>query len=319
MLNGASWKELARELYDEVTADNVFDGAAALGFYLMVAVFPALILTMSVLPYLPIDRVDQAIMDLIDQALPDDASAMVSGVVSDVTTNRRSGLLSFSALATLWAVSTGMFGVMRQLNRTYDVEESRGFVRGRATAIGLSALFGVLVIGALSLVVLGGVIQSWIGSRFGFSGGLLTFFAVLRWVIIVSALLLGFALIYRLAPNIDVKFKLISPGSVIGVVLLIAVSLGFGFYAQNFGNYNAMYGSIGAVVMLMIWLYMAGLVLLAGSEINALVERHQGRSAQMTREGASENDHDDDGERHPADDLPGHAPARPASTQPARA
>jgi membrane protein len=307
MLNGVSWRQFLRELYEEVTDDDVFDGAAALGFYLMVAVFPALILTMAVLPYLPIDRVDRAIMDLIDQALPQEASAMVAGVVEDVTTNRRSGLLSFSALATLWAVSTGMFGVMRQLNRTYDVEESRGFVRGRATAIGLSMLFGVLVIGALSLVVLGGVIQSWIGARFGFSGALLTFFAVLRWVIIVSALLVGFALIYRLAPNVDLKFKLITPGSVVGVALLIAVSLGFGVYTQNFGNYNAMYGGIGAVVMLMIWLYMAGLVLIVGSEINALVERHRGeQGARTTR----------DGERVERRD---HRSRSAASSEPARA
>jgi membrane protein len=274
MPSGISWKQFLRDLYAEISDDNVFTGAAALGYYLTLAIFPALILTISILPYLPIERVDQAIMDLLDQALPRDASQLVAGVVSDVTSQPRGGLLSFSALATLWVASTGMHAIMLQLNITYGVKEARGIIRGRATAMALSLLFGVLVIGALSLVVLGGVIQDWLIGRFGFSSAFLTFFAALRWVIIVAALLLGFALFYRLGPNIKRKFQLVTPGSLIGVGLLIAASLGFAFYTRNFGHYDATYGSIGAVIILMLWLYIAGLVLLLGSEINVLLERY---------------------------------------------
>jgi membrane protein len=274
MIYGVSIKQFLVHLNQEMSEDNIFNGAAALGFYLTLALFPAMILLMTLIPYLPIQDVDKAIMDLLGQALPPEAYDMVEKVVSEVTSDKRGGLLSFGLLGTLWAASTGMFAIMQQLNITYDVKEGRNFIKARVIALILSLLFGLLVIGAFSLIVLGGVIQDWVGSQFGFSGALLTFFVVFRWVVIVLALLLGFAIIYKYAPNVEQKFRFITPGSVLGVTLLVIVSLGFAFYASNFGNYDATYGSIGAVIILMMWLYIAGLVILIGSEINALIEHY---------------------------------------------
>jgi membrane protein len=274
MIKGVSNKQFLLDLNQEISEDNVYNGAAALGFYLTLAIFPAMILVMSIIPYLPIQDVDKAIMDLLGQALPEEAYGMVEGVVKEVTAERRGGLLSFGILGTLWAASTGMYAIMQQLNVTYDVKEERSFIRARAIAILLSILFFLLVIGAFTLIVLGGVIEDWLGSQFGFSDVLLIFFAVFRWVIIALALLLGFALIYRYAPNVEQKFKFITPGSVLGVVLLIVVSIGFAIYTSNFADYSATYGSIGAVIILMLWLYCAGLVILVGSEVNSLVEHY---------------------------------------------
>ncbi len=277
MIHGLSTKQFLIDLKREISNDNLFNGAAALGFYLTLAIFPAIILLMTIIPYLPIERVDEAIMDLLGQALPAEAFGMVERVVEEVTSERRGGLLSFSLLGTLWAASTGMYAIMQQLNITYDVKEARSFIRARATALVLSLLFGLLVIGAFSLIVIGGILEEWIGSRLGFSGALLTFFAMFRWVIIVLALLLGFALIYRYAPNVEQKFSFITPGSIFGVTLLILASLGFALYASNFADYSATYGSIGAVIILMLWLYIAGVVILLGSEINALLEHYSSR------------------------------------------
>jgi membrane protein len=274
MFHGVSFKQFALDLNQEISNDNVFNGAAALGYYLTLAIFPAIILLMTIIPYLPIHNVDKAIMDLLGEALPPQAFDMVSGVVSEVTKNQRGGLLSFSLLGTLWAASSGMYAVMQQLNITYDVKEGRSFIRARGTAILLSLMFGLLVIGAFSLIVLGGVIQDWLGTRIGLSQGVLIFFALFRWIVILLALLLGFAVIYRFGPDVEQKFKFITPGSLLGVALLIAVSLGFAYYTSHFANYSATYGSIGAVIILMLWLYIAGLVILIGSEINALIEHY---------------------------------------------
>jgi membrane protein len=274
MVLGVPVTQFVRELYHEVNEDDVFNGAAVLGFYLTLAIFPAMILTMAVIPYLPIANVDQAIMDLLRQALPAEAATMFTDVVEEVTSEQRGGLLSFGALATLWATSTGMYAVMQQLNISYDVKEARGFVRARLVAIGLSLMFGLLIIGAFSLIVLGGVMQDWIGAQIGASGAVLAFFAGLRWVIIVLALLLAFALIYYFAPNVEQDFAFITVGSVIGTVTLVLASLGFAWYAQSFGDYSATYGSVGAVIVLMLWLYIAGLAILLGSEINSLIEHH---------------------------------------------
>jgi membrane protein len=293
MLHGVSIKQFLLDLNREISDDNVYNGAAALGYYLTLAIFPALILLMTIIPYLPIQDVDKAIMDLLGQALPEEAYGMVKGVVSEVTGERRGGLLSFSLLGTLWAVSTGMYAIMQQLNITYDVKEERSFLRARATALLLSVLFGLLVIGAFSLIVLGGIIEDWLGSQLGFSDVLITLFAVFRWIVIVLALLLGFAMIYRYAPNVEQKFSFITPGSVLGVALLIIVSLGFAIYTSNFADYSATYGSIGAVIILMLWLYIAGLVILIGSEINALIEHYsskgkrKGEKKEGEREGSA--------------------------------
>ncbi len=274
MIHGISIKQFLLDLNQEISNDNVFNGAAALGFYMTLAIFPAMILLMTIIPYLPIDRVDEAIMDLLGQALPPEAYELFEGVVMEVTGERRGGLLSFSLLGTLWATSTGMYGIMQQLNITYNVKEDRSFVRVRVTALILSLLFGLLVIGAFSLIVLGGLIEDWIGNLLGTTGALLIFFAVFRWVVIVFAMLLGFAIIYRFAPNVEQKFRFITPGSLIGAALLILVSLGFAAYTSNFADYDATYGSIGAVIILMLWLYITGLVILIGSEINVLLEHY---------------------------------------------
>jgi membrane protein len=162
---------------------------------------------------------------------------------------------------------------MRQINFAYDVSEARSFLRARAVALLLSVVFGAMILTAFSLIVLGGIVQDWLGSRFGFSQLLLNFFATLRWVIIVASMLLGFALVYRFAPNVEQRSGFVTPGSVFGVVALILVSLGFSLYISNFGDYGAMYGSIGAVIVLMLWFYAAAFVIIAGAEINALLHR----------------------------------------------
>lgn len=262
-----------RDLLDRVLQNDVFTGAAALAFYLTLAFFPALVVLITLVPFLPIDRVDEAIFDFLAQALPAEAATLVHRVVSEAIDEQHGGLLSISLFAAAWAASTGMYGVMRQINFAYDVTEVRSFMRARFTALVLSLIFGALVLGAFSLIVLGGVLQDWIGSRFGFSDLLLTFFATLRWVIIVVFMLLGFGLVYRYGPNVEQRIAFLSPGTAFGVPALIAVSLGFSYYIRSFGGYGAMYGSIGAVIILMLWLYAAGLVVIVGAEINALQQR----------------------------------------------
>lgn len=287
-IRGLRAGDFVRELYRRIDEDNVFNGAAALAFYLTLAIFPALIALMSVIPYLPIDNVDAEIMNVINQALPEEAAALVDDVVQTVTQEERGGLLSFGLLATLWAASTGMYAVMRQLNITYDVAEARSFVRARATAILLSLLFGALILAAFSLVVLGGVLEEWMRGWLDYPDAVVAGFAVFRWVVIWVALVGGLALVYRLAPNVRRQFRFMLPGSIFGTVGLILASLGFSFYVVNFADYSATYGSIGAVIVLMLWLYIAGLVILVGSEINALLE-HLGPPGKRQEKGAPDD------------------------------
>src|SRR5215831_16285500 len=217
--------EFIKELYREINEDAIFNGAAVLGFYLTLAIFPAVIFLMALLPYLPVPHIDEAIMALLRQALPPQASQMFVGVVEEVVSRRSGGVLSFGLLAALWATSTGMYAIMQQLNVSYDVNETRGVVRARLIAIGLSLLFIAFVIGGLSLIVLGGLFEGWLGDHFGLGSALLVTFAVFRWIVTTIGLLLAFALIYFLAPDVKQRFVFITPGSVIGVAVLVIASL----------------------------------------------------------------------------------------------
>lgn len=265
--------DFLKRVYAEADRDEIFNGAAALAFFLMLAIFPAMIFLMALIPYLPVAHVDQAIMDLLRQTLPSSAADMFSGVVQQVTSHRRGGLLSLGLIVALWSASTGMYAIMRQLNIAFNVAERRNFVKARLTALTLTLLFFVLVLGALSLIVLGGVLQDMIGRRIGFTHPLLQAFVVFRWLVIVLGLLVAVALIYRYAPNRQQPFRLFTAGGIAATLLLMAASFVFSIYVTNFGNYSAVYGSVGAVIVLMLWLYIAGVVILLGAEINVVVER----------------------------------------------
>jgi membrane protein len=289
---GVSYKQFGNDLKNEIKNDNVSNGAAALAYYWVLAIFPAMIAFLSLLPYLPIPNLQQSVMDLLNQILPGDASRMFTGTVQEVLSQRKGGLLSVGLLLTIWAASNGMYAIMQQLNITYDVKEGRSFFKVRGTAIFLTLIVGALFIAGFSLVVFGGHIQQWIASAIGDVGVLSTFFAVLRWVIIALAMTLAFSVTYYFAPDVEQKFKFITPGSIMGVLLLIGASIAFRVYADNFGKYSATYGSIGAVIILMLWLNITGYVILIGSEINSLIEHYspqgkqKGQKEEVSSQGA---------------------------------
>jgi membrane protein len=278
---GVSWiqfgkdilsKKFAEDLYSEISKDNVFNGAAALAYYWMLALFPATIFLLTLLPYLPIPDLDKAILDLMHQAMPRETANLVEETVDTVINQKHGGLFSFGIIFTIWTASTGIYAIMQQLNITYNVEEGRSFPKARGIALLLTFIVLILIISAFGLVVFGGIIQDWLASVFGSSDLLLSFFSMLRWIIIICFLLLGFAVLFYFGPNVEQRFKFITPGSLLGVVVFVFATLGFRYYVANFGNYNATYGSIGAVIVLMLWLYITGLVFLVGSEVNVVLE-----------------------------------------------
>ena len=263
-----------RDLWREINEDNISSGAASLAYFLMLAIFPAAIFLLSLLPYLPIPNLEEAIMDLLRQVMPAQAAGLFTTTVENVVSERRGGLLSLGFLFTLWAASNGMAAVMEQLNVTYDVKDERSFFKRRGLALLLVVLFGALVVGAFGLIVFGGVLQEQLARVIGWSPALLAFFAGFRWAVILGMITLGFSTIYYFGPDVEQKFRFITPGSVLGTVILVAAALGFRFYVERFGSYEATYGSLGAVIILLLWLYVAGLVLLLGSEVNALLEHY---------------------------------------------
>jgi membrane protein len=266
------WGKFSKELWREIQDDHVFTGAAALAYFLLLAIFPGAIFVLSLLPYLPIPHMQQALMDLLYQVLPAQSATLFEGTVRNLVSEKQGGLLTFGFAFMLWSASTGMYAIMQELNVAYDARERRPFWKVQATALVLMLLFVLLIIGSLSLVIFGGVVQSRLASMIGWSRPLLMFFATVRWIIIAISLLLALALVYRFGPDANLKFRFISPGNVAAAALIALSSIGFQFYVTEFGKtYNATYGSLGAVIILMLWLYLSGLAILVGGEINTVL------------------------------------------------
>ena len=177
----------ARDLWREIQQDDVFDGAAVLAFFFLLAVFPAAIFVFSLFPFLSIPHLQQAMLDLLHQTLPEQSANFFEGTFPQVASKGSRGLLTFGLVFALWSGSTGIYALMEQLNVICDVAERRPFWKRRGIAILLMMFFAVLAIGSLSLVIFGGVLQSSLASIIGWSQPLLIFFATIRWIIITAA------------------------------------------------------------------------------------------------------------------------------------
>ena len=271
------WFDFAKSLWREIDDDNVLDGAAVLAFYFLLAIFPAAIFVLSLLPYLAIPHLQQAILDLLHQVLPTQSADIFEATVQYVASGSMGGLLTFGLIFALWSGSTGVYAIIEQLNVIWDATDRRPFWKARGIAILLMLFFAVLTIGSLSLVIFGGAIQSWMAYLIGWSRPLLFFFATLRWIILAAALLLALAVAYWFGPEGNAKFRFISPGNVSAALLIALVSIGFRIYVSKFANYNAIYGNLASMIVLMLWMYLAGMALLIGGEINKILHRRQPR------------------------------------------
>ena len=271
-LGGLSVKELAKRVWSEFWEDEVTDRGAALAYYFLFALFPTLLFMTSLLGMLPIPDLMDKLLGYMARALPGDAASMLQKTLTEVVTGAKTSLLSFGALAALWAGSNGMSSIMTALNIAYDAEETRPFWKRKLLAIGLTFGFAVFILSAVVLMVFGGKIGEVVAGWVGLGEVFKVLWNVISIPVVMVLVGVGIALVYYFAPNVDQKWQWVTPGSAVALVVWLAMSAGLRYYVSNFGNYSATYGSIGGVILLMLWLYFSGVVLLLGAEVNAEIE-----------------------------------------------
>lgn len=298
-LGGLSWKELAKRAYGETMEDNILGYAAQLSYYFLLALFPALLFLTSLLGYFAggDSKLRAGLFRYLADVLPGDASQLVAKTVTDVMQGSGGGKLSFGILATLWAASNGMSAISESLNAAYDIKETRPWWKVRLIAIGLTLALSFLIISALVLVLYGHDLADTVAVKFGLGAAFALAWRVAQWPIVLAFVLLSFAIIYYFAPDVrDQDWKWITPGSLVGVALWLIVSFAFKMYLYLFTSesYSATYGSLGAVIILMLWFYFTGAAILVGGEINSEVEDA------MAREGSP--DAKEKGEKAPGDE-----------------
>jgi membrane protein len=274
-LRNITWIDLAKRVWKEVNEDRMFGRAAELSYYFLLAFFPLLILLTSVIGIVlgSGTGMRHALFDYLARIMPPSAYQLLSTTMYEVSTSSGGGKISFGLLAALWAASNGMGAITESLNIAYDVQETRPWWKARLVAIGLTIGLSVLIIGALVLVVFGGRIGEGIAGAYGFGSAFAITWKIVQWPVVFAAMVLAFALIYYFAPDLRRQaWQWLTPGAAIGVVLWLLVSLAFRIYLHFFDSYSATYGSLGAVIILMLWLYFTGAAVLIGGEINAEIE-----------------------------------------------
>jgi len=270
-----SWVALAKRVWNEVQEDNVFGRAAELSYYFLLALFPFLIFLTSIIGLVLGSGTGtrHMLFNYLARIMPPSAFQLIDNTMYEVSSASGGGKLSFGLLAALWAASNGLTAITDSLNTAYDLTESRSWWKRRLVSIGLTMALSVLIIAALTLVVGGGRIAEWLAGVYGFGPVFPVAWKIIQWPVVLAFMTFAFALIYYFAPDIrEQRWKWLTPGAVIGVALWLLVSIAFRVYLHFFNSYSATYGSLGAVIILMLWFYFTGAAVLIGGETNSEIE-----------------------------------------------
>jgi membrane protein len=269
-LGGLTFKELAIRVWRETKEDKAFGRAAELAYFFLLALFPLLIVVLSVFSFLP--GVQDELLAWLERVMPGQAARLVTEWVEDVVSARSGGLLSLGLLGWLWAASTGVRAVIDALNTAYNVKEERPFWRKRLLALGLTIALAIFIVSGQVLIMFGDWVAQWLAQWLGFGQTFVFLWRYVDYLIGLLLLLIGVDLVYHFAPNVQRRWRLVTPGAIFAVLASVIVSYFFSLYLRFAPSYNATYGSIGAVIVLMLWLYLLGLALFLGGEINGEIE-----------------------------------------------
>ncbi|MDP9693253.1 UNVERIFIED_ORG: membrane protein [Arthrobacter globiformis] len=271
-----SWKYIVRKTLREFTADQCPDLAAGLTYYAIFSLFPALLALVSLLGIFgQAEKTTSALLEIVQGVAPGQAVEMIRGPIQELTTSPAAGFTLVIGLATaIWSASGYVTAFGRAMNRIYEIDEGRGFVKLRGTMLGVTVVSLIIVALLAAMLVISGPVAEAVGNAMGLGGVFLTVWNIAKWPVIVALVIVVIAILYYFTPNIrQPKFRWMSLGSLIALFIFVLASLGFGFYVGNFSNYNKTYGAIGGVIVMLLWLWILNMSLLFGAEFDAEMER----------------------------------------------
>lgn len=273
-LGGLTFRELLLRVWDEVQADDVLGQSAKLSYYMVLAVFPLLICLIALIGL--VAPGSEMLADLLAywrHVLPRSAYELIVSTLKQISANTGTGKISIGLLGTLWAASTAMNAIMDGLNKAYEVKEGRPWWKAQLVAVGLTIALTIFIFIALAIVLYGGRIGELGASFIGLGTQFDTAWNIAQWPLMLALVLLGFVLLYRFAPDLHgLKWSYTTPGAIVAVAIWLVVSIGFRIYLRYFNHYGATYGSLGAMIILMLWFYLTGAAILIGGEVNSEIE-----------------------------------------------
>ena len=265
------WGTILKRTFQEMLDDNCLGLAAQLAYYFFLSLFPALLVVVTLTSFFPFQLLDK-ILDWFARFTPPDVLDIVKAQILQIRHSGNTGLLTFGIFGALWSSSSAMSSVIDTVDRAYGVKESRPWWQTQLLAVILTIVLSVFVLVSLTLVLAGPEIAEHIAARVGLGPVFAWTWKILQWPVVFVLISAGFAMVYYFAPDAEQRWRWVTPGAYLATVLWLAISLGFRFYIVHFSDFNKMYGSIGAVIVLLLWFYLSGLVLLFGAELNSELE-----------------------------------------------
>jgi membrane protein len=247
--------------------------ASALAFNFFLAIFPGLIFLFTLIPYIPIENFQDQLLHLMADILPANAFESLKMTIEDLVTRQRGGLLSFGFILAMYFATNGFSSMITAFNNSYYVAESRSALMQFLVSISLVFIVTILVLIAIALIIFSGITLTFLSDKGILQDSFSIFLIVAgKWIVVVSLLFFSFSFIYYIAPSKKSQYRFISAGSTLATILSIFTSLGFAYYVNNFGQYNKLYGSIGTIIVILLWIQFNSFILLIGFELNASIK-----------------------------------------------
>jgi membrane protein len=274
-LGGLTWPQLGRRAWGGMNQTDLFDRAYELAYNFLLAVFPMLLFLFSLCGAFAHEgsKLRTDLLAYVQLALPPAAYQLLQRTLEEITKNPQAGKLTFGLLFALFSGSAGTTQLISTLNAAYEVREARSWVRVHLISLGLTIAISILIIAALFLLLAGGQIIAYLGQVLGMSTAAFVAAKLLQWGLALGFVVFAFAVVYYFAPDVkEQHWYWITPGSVFGVAIWAVASAALRAYLHFFNTYSRTYGSLGAVIILMLWFYVTGLAILVGGQINATIE-----------------------------------------------
>jgi len=268
---------VTKQIVKKIGEDDLSSLAAALAYRFFLALFPFFIFLAALAGFVthifdiqnPTDR----IINTIGDTLPSDVTSVLRTQLEGVVNSRNAALLSVGLVGTLWAASSGVGSLMKAMNRAYGVRETRPALERYALALGLTAFAGLMIVVAFLVLVVWQASGTKIADKMGLGGVAAALLPLVRWPVAIVVILLASGIVYRVAPNARLSFRRILPGTVLFTAVWLVGTELFGLYVSHFASYNSTYGTLGGVVILLVWFYLTAFILLVGAELNAVLEQ----------------------------------------------
>jgi membrane protein len=283
-----SWPELGRRTWRDIIEDDVLGLSAQLSYYLFLSLFPAVLVLLALASFFPLAN----ITDEVGQSLGPFVSPQVLELIQEqmrrLAHNENGGLLTFGLMGALWSSSSALVSMVGALNRAYDIEEGRPWWKVRLVAVGLTLVVAAIVLAALSLMMVGPGLAEKIGRVTGWGAPIESAWLVLLWPLVFALVTTSIDLIYYFGPDVDQDWEWITPGALVATVLWLVISFLFKLYMANFADYEGSYGTVGGIIVVLLWFHVSGIAILTGAELNAEIEHaseHGKAPGQKNRDG----------------------------------